>query len=76
MAALRVPFDDVDRCAGAAEPAVRIRVPGLGGRRGMPCDGCRRYLLLLQPPLPRPRAPRAAWPPTDPLPRHGPGHSW
>ena len=75
MAALRVPPDDVDRGAAAAEPAVRVRVAGVVGRDDLPSRRRRRHLLLLQPHLPRPGAPRAAGPTAAPLQGHGHGHT-
>ncbi|VAH66061.1 unnamed protein product [Triticum turgidum subsp. durum] len=75
MAALRVPPDDVDCGAAAAEPAVRVRGAGVVGGDGVPRRRRRRHLLLLQPPLPRPRAPRAAGPPPAPLQGHGRRHT-
>lgn len=71
MAALRVPPDDVHRGATAAEPAVRVRVAGVGGGAHLPRHRRRRDLLLVQPHLPRPRAPRAARTPPAPLQGHG-----
>ena len=75
MAGLRVPPDGVHRGAGAAEPAVRVRVTGLVGRDDLPSRRRRRHLLLLQPHLPRAGAPRAAGPTSAPLQGHGHGHT-
>jgi hypothetical protein len=74
MAALRVPPDDVDRGAAAAEPAVRVRGAGVDGGDHLPRHRRRRHLLLVQPHLPRPGAPRAAGPPPAPLQGHGHRH--
>lgn len=75
VAALRVPLDDVDRGSGAAEPAVRVRVAGVGGGDDLPRHRRGRHLLLLQSHLARPGAPRAAGPPAAPLQGHGHGHT-
>ena len=75
MDGLWVPPDDVHRGALAAEPAVSVRVAGLVGWDDLPRRRRRRHLLLLQPHLPRPGAPRAAGPTPAPLQGHGHGHT-
>jgi hypothetical protein len=75
MAALRVPPDDVHRRAAAAEPSIRVRGAGVVGGDHLPMHRRRRHLLLVQPHLPRPGAPRAAGAQTAPLQRHGKRHT-